>query len=214
MMPICFINTKILKSLNPNNELVNIHTWLNFVIFHPPRRKLPFHVILSLNSINLNQEYSIKYLSIIIYSNLSWKSQVRHSAGEIKRNIGILSKLRYYVNSDILVKLYYALIYPFLTYGLISWSNTSSSTTQPLFVSQKRAIRVLTFSKFREHSSPIFKCLDIVKMPDLVFLNIAVFMYNFHNRRLPCVFDTFFTQVNKRYIYNTRSVWNDLFDQD
>ena len=41
MMPICFINTKILKSLNPNNELVNIHTWFNFVIFHPPRRKLP-----------------------------------------------------------------------------------------------------------------------------------------------------------------------------
>ena len=56
----------------------------------------------------------------MIYSNLSWKSQVRRSAGEIKRNIGILSKLRYYVNSDILVKLYYALIYPFLTYGLIS----------------------------------------------------------------------------------------------
>ena len=56
----------------------------------------------------------------MIYSNLSWKSQVRHSAGEIKRNIGTLSKLRYYVNSDILVKLYYALIYPFLTYGLIS----------------------------------------------------------------------------------------------
>ena len=150
----------------------------------------------------------------MIYSNLSWKSQVRRSAGEIKRNIGILSKLRYYVNSDILVKLYYALIYPFLTYGLISWSNTSSSTTQPLFVSQKRAIRVLTFSKFREHSSPIFKCLNIVKLADLVFLNIAVFMYNFHNRRLPSVFDTFFTQVNKRYIYNTRRVWNDLFDQD
>ena len=118
------------------------------------------------------------------------------------------------MNSDILVKLYYALIYPFLTYGLISWSNTSSSTTQPLFVSKKRAIRVLTFSKFREHSSPILKCLDIVKLADLVFLNIAVFMYNFHNRRLPSVFDTFFTQVSKRYIYNTRSVWNDLFDQE
>ena len=81
----------------------------------------------------------------MIYSNLSWKSQVRHSAGEIKRNIGTLSKLRYYVNSDILVKLYYALIYPFLTYGLISWNYTSSSTTQPFSISQKRAIRVLTF---------------------------------------------------------------------
>ena len=81
------------------------------------------------------------------------------------------------MNSDILVKLYYALIYLFLTYGLISWGNTYSSTTQPLFILQKRAMRMMTFSKFREHSSPIFKRLNIVKLPDLVFLNIAVFMF-------------------------------------
>ena len=71
---------------------------------------LPFHVTLSLNGINLNQEFSIKYLGIIIDSNLSWKSQVSYIAKKIKRNIGILSKLRYYVNLDILAKLYYALI--------------------------------------------------------------------------------------------------------
>ena len=71
---------------------------------------LPFHVTLSLNGINLNQEFSIKYLGIIIDSNLSWKSQVSYIAKKIKRNIGILSKLRYNVNFDILVKVYYALI--------------------------------------------------------------------------------------------------------
>ena len=66
----------------------------------------------------------------MIDSNLSWKSQVSYIAKKIKRNIWILSKLRYYVNSDILVKLYYALIYPFLTFVLISWINTCSSTTK------------------------------------------------------------------------------------
>ena len=66
----------------------------------------------------------------MIDSNLSWKSQVTYIAKKIKRNIGILFKLRYYVNSDILVELYYALIYPFLTYALISWINTYSSTTK------------------------------------------------------------------------------------
>ena len=91
---------------------------LNFVIFYPPQRKLPFHVTLSVDGINLNQENSIKYLGIAIDSNLSLKSQVSCNAKMLKRNIGILSKLRYYVNSDILVKLYYALI---ITYGLISW---------------------------------------------------------------------------------------------
>ena len=128
----------------------------NFVIIHPSQRKLPFHVTLYLNGINLNQGYSIKYLGIIIDSHLSWKSQVSSIAKRIKRNIGILSKLCYYVNSGILVKLYYALIYPVLTDGLIFWGNTYSSTTQPLFILQKRAIWVMTFSWFHEHSNPIF----------------------------------------------------------
>ena len=66
----------------------------------------------------------------------------------------------------------------------------------------------MTFSKFHEHSSPIFKRLNIVKLTDRVFLNIAVFMYKFHNTRLPYVFDTVFTQLNKRHDYNTRSASN------
>ena len=49
------------------------------------------------------------------------------------------------MNSDILVKLYYALIHPFLTHGLISWGNTYSSNTQPLSILQKRTMSVMTF---------------------------------------------------------------------
>ena len=66
---------------------------------------------------------------------------------------------------------------------------------------------MITFSKFHEHSSPIFKLLDIVKLSDLVF-NIAVLTYKFHNQRLPSVFDTFLTKVNKKHNYNTRSASN------
>ena len=64
---------------------------------------------------------------------------------------------------------------------------------------------MITFFKYHEHSSPIFKHLNIVKLPDLVILNIAVFMHKFHSRRLPSVFDTFFIQVNRKQSYNTRS---------
>ena len=185
-----------------NSHLILISLILSFFTLHKENYPLMSH---SLNGININQEYSIRYLGIIIDSNLSWKNQVSYIVNKIKRNIGILSKLRYYVNLDILVNLYYALVYPFLTYGLISWGNTYSSTIQPLFILQKRAIRIMTFSKFHEHSSPIFKRLNIVKLPDLVTLSIAVFMYKFYNRHLPSVFDTFFTQVNKRHNYSTRS---------
>ena len=57
-------------------------------------------------------------------------------------------KLRYYVGLDMLLSLYYALIYPFLTYGIIIWGNTYKTTLQPIFILQKRAMRLITFSRF------------------------------------------------------------------
>ena len=82
---------------------------------------------------------------------------------------------------------------------MISWA-TYSSATRPLFILQKRIMSVVTFSKFHVHSSPIFKQLNVVKLSDFAFLNVAaVFMHIFHNRRLSSVFDTFFTQVNERH---------------
>ena len=118
---------------------------------------LPFHVTLSLNGINLNQEFSIKYLGIIIDSKLSWKSQVSYIAKKIKRNIGILSKLRYYVNLDILVKRYYALINISLLNLWFNFLGQHLFFNYPAFVhftKESNAMRVTTFSKFHEHSSP------------------------------------------------------------
>ena len=52
---------------------------------------------------------------------------------KIKRSVGMLSKIRYYVDINVLSNLYHALIYPFLIYGKIAWGNTYSTTLQPLF---------------------------------------------------------------------------------
>ena len=52
----------------------------------------------------------------------------------------------------------------------------------------------MTFSSFDEHSTPLFRLLAIIKLSDLVTLHIALFMYKFHNKLLPCYFDTFLIQ--------------------
>ena len=205
----------ILES-NLNNELSKVHSWLcanklslnieksNFVLFHPIQKKLPKSVSLSINNKSLTQEISIRYLGIYIDSNLNWKSHINFIAKKIKRSIGILSKLRYYLNSKTLLDLYYALVYPFLTYCLIAWGNTYQTSLQPLFVLQKKAIRIITFSSFSEHTSPLFKDLNVIKLFDEVTFHIAVFMYKFKNQLLPSNFDVFFTSVKETHSYNTR----------
>ena len=117
--------------------------------------------------------------------------------------MGVLSKLRYYVHTNILIYLYYTLIYPFLIYGIIVWGNTYPSTIQPLFVLQKKAMRIITFSEYNEHSSPLSKLLNIIKIFDLVTFHIASFMYKFHHRLLPSAFDNFFTPIDRIHNYNT-----------
>ena len=146
-----------------------------------------------------------KISGVFIDSSLLWKSQIQYIFTKIKRSVGILSKIRYYVDINVLSNLYYALIYPFLIYRKIAWGNTYSTTLQPLFILQKRAIHLMTLTSFHEHSSPILRKLNIIKLDDLISSHIAVFMYRFNNSLLPSAFDAFFSKVSEIHHYNTRS---------
>ena len=76
------------------------------------------------------------------------------------------------------------------------------------WVSLRLSLNLINFFYPTLKCQVIYLLFNLIKLADLVFLNIAVFMYKFHNRRLPSVFDTFFTQVNERHNYNTRSSSN------
>ena len=113
--------------------------------------------------VQMKRKSCVSYLGVLIDSTLSWKNQIEYVSKKIRRSIGILCKLRYFVTRDILINLYYALIYPFLIYGLISWGNTYESNFKPIYILQKKALRIITFSAFDHPSSPLFKSLGITK---------------------------------------------------
>lgn len=105
-----------------------------------------------------------------------------------------------------LLSLCYALKYPFLSYGIIIWGNTYKTTLQPILILQKKAMQLIPFSRFDEHSSPLFKCLEIIKFLDLVtfYLPVAIFICKYHNKLLPLVFVSFFTKITQIHSHNTR----------
>ena len=80
---------------------------------------------------------------------------------------------------------------------MIIWGNTYKTTLQPIFILQKRAMRLITFSRLDEHSSPLFKSLEIRKFLDLVTFHLAIFMYKYHNQLLPSVFSSFCSKFRK-----------------
>ena len=128
--------------------------------------------------------------------------------------------------------MYYAFVEPFLSYYIIAWGNTYQTTLQPLFILQKKALRIITFSSYNEHSSPLFKDLNVVKLFDIITLQLAVFMYKLHNNLLLPVLNPYFNSVRMIHNCNTRlsipkvrtnygifnirfqgsKVWNDISD--
>ena len=147
-----FYSAKVLSELESiiTCQLSHVHKWLcanklslnieksSFVIFHPTQKKLDYNVQIFLNELSIKREYTIKYLGITIDCNLNWKSHVAEISKMIKRNIGVICKLRNFVNSHTLKNLYYSLIYPYLIYGIVAWGNTYTSSTNPLFLFQKK----------------------------------------------------------------------------
>jgi hypothetical protein len=65
---------------------------------------------------------------------LTWKSQITHVNSKISKNLGIFYKLRNYLNVYMLKQLYYTLIYPYLSYGSMSWGSNYSSNLKKLTV--------------------------------------------------------------------------------
>jgi hypothetical protein len=51
---------------------------------------------------------------------------------------------------------------------MILWGNTYESTLKSLILLQKRAERGMTFSKYDEHTSSLFKNLGLLKLSDLI----------------------------------------------
>ena len=213
-----FYSGKNLKDLETtvNSELKEVQTWLSanklslnitksyFVIFRPHQKNIPFQIHLSINNELLKQEECIKYLGIFLDSHLKWRFHINYITKKINRNIGLLSKLRHLVNKKILIELYYSFIFPYLIYSLIIWGNTYSTILYPLCTIQKRAIRIITFSSYRDHSTPLFKLTNILKLTDLIYFQTAIFMYKFHHRMLPSLFDNYFTEISKTHNYSTR----------
>ena len=74
-----------------------------------------------INITGIEQKDYIKYLGVYIDKHLNWQPQIQHVNNKLAKNLGILSKLRYYIDLNILKQIYYALIYPYLSYGNFAW---------------------------------------------------------------------------------------------
>ena len=184
-------------STNINSELQAIYDWLcvnklslnipktKFMLFHHKQRNIDSLIPnLSIDGNVIEYVTNFNFLGLILDENLSFDLHIQKISNKISRSLGTLNKLKRFLPQHTLLLLYNSLILPHLQYAISCWGFKSSR----LLKLQKRAMRIITCSKYNAHTDPIFKKLKILQIDDLYNLSLLKFYYKFKKGTLPRYF--------------------------
>ena len=197
----------LLDWLHSNRLSLNANK-MHIMIFGPKSKPNLDKVIIKIDETILNLVTFTKFLGVILDSNINWKNHISYISTKIAKSIGILSIARKTLPQKTLIQLYFSLIYPYLTYCIIIWGNSPSSTLWPVLRLQKIALRLISNLRYRQSSLPFCKLHTILRLPEIYIHSAAMFMYKFKNSLLPQPFDDFFQDNSNYHRYPTRSANN------
>ena len=129
----------------PDPEPINsLNTNKSNALFISPKQNIPPP------EINVNCPLGIiksvnkaKYLGINLDNKLNFRNHIKLIEMKIARSVGILNKLKHYLNKPSLKKLYHSLISSHINYGLLVWGTTYPSYLTKLIKLQNKAIRIV-----------------------------------------------------------------------
>ena len=204
---------KLCLWLNVNRLALNVGK-TNFVIFRA-NKPLTHNVTLIMNKKALDQKDNVKYLGVLIDEHLRWNYHISNISKKISRGVGILGKLRNFMDTDLLKTIYYCLVYSHLSYGVHAWGSACKTETEKIVVLLKKAARIMTGNQYFQiygepagplpHAEPLYKELGILNFQDIFDLNIAKFVYSTLNGQSPAIFSDWFTYTHSIHSHATTS---------
>ena len=157
----------------------------------------------------LEQTASYKYLGVYFDEALNWNVHIEHICQKLTKVSGVLSKLRHSLDLDLMKSIYYALVYPYLLYGVMSWGCASENVKKKVQSAQNRILKIMRFIPFGSfYMKPIHDEMNILQFDDIYRLEVGKFMYKFHNDILPENFQNYFKYVSTIHNHNTRTAAN------
>ena len=183
-----------------NNELPKLCNWFkcnkvslnlgktNFIHFktraHTEQTNVPLNAKSTMSSVTYGvphatkekQKKNTKFLGIYIDECLSWHEHVRDLSRILSRYIDVMYKLKPFVPLSILFILHNSFIHSRISYFNIVWAIKRLNTDSILRL-QKRAMRLCCGSGYFDPTNPLFFRLRTLKVTNIHFMQIAVFMF-------------------------------------
>ena len=187
-----------------NLDLKNLCKWLwankislntsktELLVFKHPNKKINYQFKIKMNGKKLYPSKFVRYLGILIYSNLSFNDHINSISNKFGRAIGMLAKIRYYVSKETLRSIYFGIFSSVLIYGSHIWGLIRSNHFIRLERLQNKAIKIINFANFRDLILPQYKSLKILKLSDnRKLLNFMHVLDDINHNRPPALENTF-----------------------
>ena len=194
-----FASDKNLNNLyiRTNNELKLIGQWIlanklsinfdktHYLIFS--RARIIYEDSLWMLGVKIPRKDVTKFLGVYVDHKLTWKQHVEHLCLRISKSIGVLYAIRKCLTLSAKKMIYHSLVYPYLQYCSAVWGAAVDTTLNPLFLLQKRAIRIVNASNYLDHTHPIFKNLKLLKLKEIITLETCKFIHSQTNSPNPLI---------------------------
>jgi hypothetical protein len=154
-----------------NRNIIKINDWFKsnslslntdktyFLQFHmKTNQKYDFKT--SYENRQITKAQNIKFLVIIIDSNLSWKQHIDDIIPKINKVCFAVRSVKPFVSLEAMRLVYFNYFHSVLSYGIIFWGNSVHS--KYIFKIQKRTIRIITNAGIRDSCRDLFKKLQIL----------------------------------------------------
>ena len=127
-----------------NNDLEQVYRWTvanrlsinhdkTFAIdFSNRRRDINYDCSIFLNGEEVEFKTNEKYLGLYINADVKFNIHISAICCKLPKTVGIFYKLRDSVPQNVLINLYYNLVYPYLLYGNAAWGTVNSVHLSPL----------------------------------------------------------------------------------
>ena len=166
-----------------------------------------------LNNVTIDRVETVKYLGVYIDSGLKWAAHNDHLTFTISRNIGIISRVKYFLNKQSLLLLYNTLVLPYINYRCFIWGFTYQNYMSKIELLQKRVVRIIDNQHRLAHSNPIFKLFNIIKVRDVPKLQLISIMHRKMIGSLPKELDDMFLLTNNSSITRSRPHFKEAFSR-
>ena len=193
-----------------NSEITKISEWLSvnklslnanktkFIIFHNYQQVMTDSNIpqLEIHNTAIERVTEFNFLRITINKFMNWGSHSVKIANKIWRTLGVIYCLKRYLPLSALKIMYNSLILSHIHFD-------SNGVDVPNY--KKRAVRIITNSKYNAHTEPLFKDLHLWIITDIFDVQCMKFWYKFSNNTLRNYFRSMFQYNSSLYDIETRN---------